>query len=692
MVVDEESNSDYVTFTGILENYKEVIRTQANVSSSQNKARTINPEVSVNDYDFYLFGQADYGNTDNVIGPYPITMLTGTDTKPDSVTQGVFKCTLPKGLWYLTLTAFKSESNGGTKPVKGDLKYFYTNDETKNRPLLTGMAVCDVSKANTSKPKFLLSPEGLTTKGNVNLQIELEGWTFSDHSGITGDDLEHVVSKAQIRKHTANNDGAIVTESNLSFAKNGTIDKAAFAASDLTPGTYDFSVIFYEPGTYTDNDGNEVTYTKRNWLWSDNLTVYPGRATDTTIYIPRMINEAPESPENFLLSHYATDNENFVSKDGLYYTCIFQWTDKSNTESGFEIRLTDIDDLTTTVYTKDILANKNLYIAGNLGSSSGNSNTRTLEARVRLGHKIKAEIRSVCGDIGSDWVEGKLANLTQAPSNGVTFTHLTSTQTDPAYNAMNMYKVTYNFNGGKNSEAISLNNIGNVAINALQDTYTFYGPNSSLTQITITTDTDKKKIYRSTNSETKYFNFWGLTPVSASEYTENPFASTNYQNIDIWAQYKELDQSDQQTQQQQQEKLEKRLQTYIKIANSSISDDAFTKDSSLKLTLGNTTKVELTNNVNRFTTWDSDTFKYEYMSISIKDENGITLFTGYATNVDTTTIFNIVTASKITINIPVTTENGFEASNTKIYTMQIQARPEKSTEIIPTTIYFKVTN
>lgn len=505
---------DYVTLTGIMENYR-AVSSQKSLYSSQGNARSINPEISVYDYDFYLFGQADYTNTDNVIGPFPVTLTTGTAEDPDDENQGTFTCKIPSGMWYLTLAAFKSESNGGTKPEASDLKYFYTNDESHTRPLLAGSAICDVSQTNATKPRFTLSPEGLTTKGNVNLQIKLDGWNILNADNSPANGFENIGAKAEIKSlnYFASNP-VIAPATDISFSNEDGTDCASYNVSDIGSGTFEFNLIFYNK-----NDESQT------WVWSDTITVFPGRDTEEKVYIPEInlsSGNPPEAPSDFKVSHYKTTEANYVSSDGLYYATIFEWTDNSYTENGFEIRLIDIDDNNQTIsFDKNIETYISNYVEGAL---SPNKNTVTI--RIPFGHRYHAQIRAV-NQIGeSIWIDAEL-KTTDLDSKAEAFRQIGTDSTADEWNALNMYKVTYFLNGGELTENVSLNG---QTISIGQKNFIQYGPLLSGDFNIL----DKEKASKGINKP----DHWSRSN-SKEAAAETATTYDGYKNLSLWAIYPE---------------------------------------------------------------------------------------------------------------------------------------------------------
>ncbi len=666
--------SGFVRLRATILNYNKVTSDEL-ISESSPSARSINPVMASQNYAFYLYGQKSSDMQNIGIGPSKINQISDT--------TGEFSMDIPRGIWVLTLVAVKDEPGLDLSNLT----------KIKQNALLWGSTVCDYT--NDSSPvNFILAPDGLSTKGTATVDIALSGWTVSDHIGVTGDNLENIKVKAGIYRYNKTGAERIVAEEIFTFTNDGSTDKYSFAPKDtadssknleINPGSYEFIVSFYEEVSYTDPGTSEtINYTIREWVWSDQINIFPGRETSTTVKIPKLVSEPPAAPSNFTVTPLETNDENFASADGLYYTCKFTWQDNSDTETGFEIKLTDLDDSTfTKIYDSNISDNKFLCISGNLKDMDGKydeanteeekqKNIGLLVARIPLGRRIKAEICAVNNSNRSEWISYSNSS------------------------PLNIYSVTFHFNGGSNNEEVSLGNgLAQINTGDLKDSYTFYGPDSDKNLISFATENDRKKIYILENDRILYFKCWGKYPLlSESQLADtnniysspyNPFSNSNgnYQNIDLWAQYEFIAPNESNgTIEEQEQALEKRITQRMKINNNKIKDEDFdSTNTSLSYNNNATLKFVLDNKV-----IGGNSFKYEFMRISLKDiSNNRTLLTASEIS-DDTHIF-IDWASSITIQLTLDSEN-FKSGKT--YKIFIEARPENTNDLITTTLYFNV--
>ena len=641
-----ESFTDFITMRGILANYRAIIQGNDKLYSSQINARLIRPDTTSQNYDFYLYGQKNQNDTSSIFGPVQITVQT-----EDNEESGFFEVSVPRGVWTLTLAAV----NHGSPFTKDFIK----QRTVTQKALLWGSCLADTQNISLES-NFILSDTGLTTPGTINLPITLSDWNLP--SGIqveaglyytkSGKAVENSVSNISF----TNSDGVFYGTYNPMH--NGT-------SLEIPPGTYNFKIIF-----------SDSTNPLLKGVWSDRLHVFPGKSVNTNLYIPRILNEIPEAPELFKISHFKTTRNDFISEDEKYYSCIFEWNDVTNKETGFAIRLTDVnpenglteDSGHDLLFTSQIETDKLHYISGSL-----DANSTKLEARLELGRSYKAEIRSVNAAGSSDWVLCSIKD-SSIPYTEQKFSRLSEDSSSPLYNVINLYKVSYHFNGGRNSKTIELNNgIGSVETNKLKDTYTFYGPDNTYSSLSIN---NPEAIYISENGNSLYFDFWGLIPITTTQYSENPFDSSNHSNIDLWAQYKTISPVATSAQ------LSSLINDNMMVNETAINTAMQTEDSALSFSLGTNATWVLTNKIS-----GENLFKYEYLSMTIKNANGRIIHIPYsAQNIDTYSE-SILTESKITITTEFTEAEGFTNGN---YSILLEGRKENTSQIEQAVLYFKI--
>ena len=449
---------EFVQIKASIINFNKVQSNDSSLYSSPESARSINPKLQAQDYDFYLFGQKRINETAGAFGPLAIKDLYGT--------SGSFSMDIPRGTWYLTLAAYEKDT-----PKKE-----VTCATVRTKALLTGSVMSDFSTSG-SPVSFMLSASGLATYGTINLTINFENWKISDYPGYN-------VSARLIETATGNS---------VSNSEIPELDKTKDTyviynpkepSNDLDlkvkPGKYNFELNFYDSKNHS-------------FTWSDTLYVYPGQATETEIFIPKIMDVKPTEPSSI-------DFEiGKVSNDGDYFPCTFKWTQKSpTTATYYELKLTDKHTSAEKIYSQNS-GNKFIeYIEGSLSASSS-----YIKIFVELGHEYEVSLRSVNAAGNSEW----LTNSSK----------------------LNYYRITYFLQGGKTTEA---NVFDKEEMNS-QGPFYFYGSNAD----------GKRHEWKNPDSKLKkgdlIFNFWTSSPSDTNQYptTEPNSTYSGYSNMNLYAKY-----------------------------------------------------------------------------------------------------------------------------------------------------------
>lgn len=306
-----DTNVDYEKFAilkGEIENYNEVMAKKAGINASVTNARLILPELEASKYKFILFGER--GNV--FCGPYELNSADFIGAK------GSFTYSMPQGAWNLTLAALPS---GTDTPSAADCKAGLANTA-----ILMAKSYVDLSQTDNTA-KFILSPEGLSKKGNAEFDIILDGWT------IPVSDLTNLKVTAEIRDLLTN---ALIDGTKVEGLETGlTSDaKAKYTFADgITPNTYNFVVTFFDDKNTTDDKSDDV-----EWVYSDRIMIFPGMETDKDVYISRLIQEKPKAPAAFVASYIKDASENPVMNlDMTEYKVRFDWSGKyEKTEGVYE--------------------------------------------------------------------------------------------------------------------------------------------------------------------------------------------------------------------------------------------------------------------------------------------------------------------------------------------------------------------
>ena len=238
----------------------------------------------------------------------------------------------------------------------------------------------------------------------------------------------------------------------------------------MTPGSYNFAVKFY-------TDGGKNCY-----VYSDILTVYSNQDTRAAIAIPPVIEALPDAAPSEFRAGWASPS----NKEAGYYYAEFAWNDNSTNESYFQLELLDISkiDFDDTTYYSHIITVMNdassllqketawnaLINAGAVQYNCNPSN---------YGDSDNAAFQHINGD-GSLWNNNtsivyslqlekrylaRICAMTSRGSSDYTYLDFGSTELlsdstklnlsfnkfETAASSLNLYKITYNYNGGKYS-------------------------------------------------------------------------------------------------------------------------------------------------------------------------------------------------------------------------------------------------
>lgn len=462
-VYEEDSFSfeDYIAVRAVLANYRAVKKDSGELHSSQSAARLIRPELSVNDYKFYIYGQKSLNDTKNIFGPYDIT--SQLESSGDS---GEFEVNVPKGIWYMTLIAVNTELNFTASDIA----------TVRSKALLMGSCMTDLQN-ESSNSNFILSDAGLTTPGTINLTLTPDNWSLQENisarAGLyylkTGKPVENTevnLSKELTPLTYAPQDGETLLE--------------------VKPGSYSFRLTFFD-------DKGE------NWIWSDQIHIFPGRETNKEIFIPKVINEKPAAPENF-----AFTRDTLPSDQSDYYSGTFTWKvpDSGTTATEYELRL--FDEGEGKVYKTFTNLSERFFIS----SGSLDISSTSISVLLPLGKNLSAQLRAKnrTGTSDESWESTKIENI-------------------------NLYRITYNLQGGITQTEF----FGTGTKNTSQN-FCYYGSVSEQHHWKVPAASDI------IDAESKRFAFW--SEVSAETGTkfdiENDAVYSGFKNVNLFAHYREF--------------------------------------------------------------------------------------------------------------------------------------------------------
>lgn len=398
-------NSEEKQFDGNIVNYERLIinnETELETYPYTQDARSILPDSwSLSDSLYYFL----YGKTTQGIESFSKI----TDMKDD----GSFTFRLAPYSWQLTL-------------------YVCTNDvmthaAAKDYAVLAAHATVDLTTF-VSKTYFKLSSSGISTLGSVDLDVYLDGWSMSANTRAT----------LELQKYGT---GVTATFSNNEEAKFSNIQDAYLNSSNhfdfvksintLTPGMYSFNVSFK-------NLSGTDTYT-----WSDILIILPGKETKKTLYVPNIIESLPTAPSNFGVCYNTRDLDSITD----YYSAYFNWTDISNSEDEFEIRLYDTTGVYETYkdYGASVITDPDIYAEGSLLR-----NSTEIVLRLPMGKTYRAQIRSKNAAGTSDWVACTILDNDSLPSplNVSVAPKAFTTWDNVKAEAINLFRMRYHVQGG----------------------------------------------------------------------------------------------------------------------------------------------------------------------------------------------------------------------------------------------------
>ena len=325
--------------------------------------------------------------------------------------------------------------------------------------VLAGNTTADLRYNSDSSVNFYLSPEGLSGNGSYSIKFYLNDWSSASRS--TGDPDNSnlsVVDNVSVGLYDIVG-GSLVTGTDAesqSFASALSADTAySYTNSAVAPGTYDLCVTF--------------TYAGKYFIYSDKIIILPYQTTSATIGIPDILQAVPAAPTEFKQGYLLPDSD-----ESNYYRVAFSWEDNSNTETGFELQLLDITDLSSvttesensettwaavsstqiTSWTTDFEGSSNRYALSLSRNSTG------AVFYLPLGKRYLARIRSVNNDIGgSAWCYAASDDVSltiPAGESTATNEYLTDSESVSATAfttaIINLFRITYNVVGGTFSQ------------------------------------------------------------------------------------------------------------------------------------------------------------------------------------------------------------------------------------------------
>ena len=298
--------------------------------------------------------------------------------------------------------------------------------DANDKLILKGRTIQDLSNGASGSISFTLSEKGVDTKGDVTL-----GGNYTD---LADPVVDYTIS-GLYDIHT----GELVTGT----TENQETAAGTFSYSTtdlkLDPGEYIFKVQlmgYGEDGAIGGNDN--VQY----GVWSDVVKVAPGRTTEkTNIAIPEsVLGSLPADPSG-LMAYLVDDSEN----NDETYKVNLKWTDNSNNETHFLIKVYEYSDKDTKI--DDVVAEYQVL-----------SSIKQTQIELKLGKLYDVTIEAV-NRLGSSAAVDRVSADTGAETGETAYVFAS----DDANYRINRFKITYDLDGGSYDDG-TINTQNNVVI------------------------------------------------------------------------------------------------------------------------------------------------------------------------------------------------------------------------------------
>lgn len=322
-VYEKTDTSRYVYIS--LENAKSIVT-----------ARTITaPSVDFTDssknYCFYIWGKSSLGS----VTPRLV------DFNSETGTTGTINLDFPVTSYFFTLAVTEGEIANAT------------TGKIIDKAILIGYSNADLTYTNTVR--FCLADNEIYGTGAVNLSIYLDdSWSAAQIDDLNTNyfvtfGLYYIKSGNIISGYTPTNmDGSL--SKTVPFTTNGYL-------SGVEAGVYNFTVKIQK------KTGGSI------YSYSDRIIVAANRTIDQSVYIPNVVERAPDAPSSFQAAYsmapciyYTYNGDTGIStrlkNDDVEldlddynvngYGLLLKWADSSKNESGFKITLANITKIINT--------------------------------------------------------------------------------------------------------------------------------------------------------------------------------------------------------------------------------------------------------------------------------------------------------------------------------------------------------
>ncbi|WP_294431576.1 hypothetical protein [uncultured Treponema sp.] len=446
------------------------------IFSKSEEARTILPNaVSADTLKFYLVFQ-DMINDENPTGEY-VTFTADATADAAGYTKGTITKSFKLSNYTFKLYAItaamsaKLTSDNTTVTATEVSKYAsyvgYANADLRYKDVVTfhmkpntsssGKGRVDITIHNADD--WVIPVKYQVTAGLYKIESDYKDTPVYPMTGTTG-------AAKEIYTYNAAATGTL-NPATLSFIR--TADAASY---DVPAGEYNLIVAYcHQP--------DEAGTTKAAYIYSEKVIVLMNEETKADVYIPDILEKAPEAPSNLTVAY-----QNPASIETAYYPVQFMWSDNSSTEREFWLQIKEYKDdnyykiptsdaewnaATTSVsvntYTKLAMQNSSYYISGSL-----NKNSNYVTMYFPLGARFIARLCAsndagqsaytyvTWAEIGTKYknaenVEESVARYTAVASSTTTGTSSATndpwTVFDNNITTINRFRITYDLNGGK---------------------------------------------------------------------------------------------------------------------------------------------------------------------------------------------------------------------------------------------------
>ena len=443
--------------SGAMKNYRLAVSANRTLLSTNasSAAKTLVPAAyNANDLNFYLGGllvTTKNQKSNVVVQKVPFT------ADENSNSTGIVTATLGVYCYELVLIAIPASKDTTTLT-----ETTYISD-LLSKAVLYGSATADLRYNDGNSVSFNLSSDALNGTGAYNLDLYLNNWSVASRSAIDSETRASVISSATIGLYNLSGGSALTdteaTQQDFTAALSAA-SAYSYKNSEVASGTYDLIVSFKYNGKY--------------FIYSDKIIILPYQTTAATIAIPDVLQTVPAAPTGFNQGYLEPVND-----ETDYYRVAFEWSDNSNTETGFEIQLLNISDnenATASASNDESFWNTNAtdstiisYTTKNFSSGSGTWYALSLERNstgavflLPLGKRYYARIRAVNNDVGgSAWCYANSSDVSLTVAAGDSTAESASLSYAKTFNStafrtpiINLFRITYNLIGGSLSPVV----------------------------------------------------------------------------------------------------------------------------------------------------------------------------------------------------------------------------------------------